>query len=93
MAILAQRVPDNVAGRYYVDEQCIYCDLCVQLAPKIFKECKERGWAFVFHQPVSEEEEAQAINALEGCPTDSIGRDGDQVVPAPTRWWQFGRKT
>jgi ferredoxin len=89
MAILAQRVPQNVPGRYYVDGQCIYCDLCVAIAPNIFKEYKEQGWAYVFHQPSSEEEEARAIEALEGCPTESIGKDGDRFKAEPSRWWRF----
>ena len=89
MAIRSQRVPQNIAGRYYVDEQCIYCDLCVEIAPGIFKEDKERGWAYVFHQPASPEEEALAIDALEGCPTESIGKDGDEFRAEPHRWWQF----
>jgi ferredoxin len=89
MAILSQRVPQNVAGRYYVDEQCIYCDLCVEIAPSIFKEYKERGWAYVFHQPESKEEEALASEAIKGCPTESIGRIDDQVRTESPRWWQF----
>ena len=73
MAILAQKVPQNAPGRFYVDGQCIYCDLCVEIAPAIFKENKERGWAYVHRQPENEEEEAKACEALEACPTESIG--------------------
>jgi ferredoxin len=78
MASITQRVRQNVVGKFYVDWTCIYCDLCVDTAPGVFKEFKERGWAFVDRQPTTEEETRQAIEAVEGCPTESIGFDGDQ---------------
>jgi len=28
MADVANRYPENLAGKYYVDNQCIDCDLC-----------------------------------------------------------------
>ena len=36
MAELTDRYADNIAGRYFVDEQCIDCDLCREEAPKNF---------------------------------------------------------
>lgn len=81
MAILAQRLPLNVPGRYYVDAQCIYCDLCVETAPEVFKHYSGEDWlhvAFVFHQPTTETEEAKALEAMEGCPTESIGKVPDE---------------
>jgi ferredoxin len=32
----------------------------------------------VHKQPTSEEEIAQCMEALEGCPVEAIGNDGDQ---------------
>ncbi len=78
MAKIEARVAQNVRGKFYVDAQCIYCDLCVETAPTVFREFKERGWAYVFAQPASEEEERAAMDAVEGCPTESIGFDGDR---------------
>ena len=77
MASIKQRVRQNVVGRFYVDWTCIYCDLCVETAPGIFEEHKDRGWAFVARQPVTEHELQLAMDAVEGCPTESIGCDGD----------------
>jgi ferredoxin len=50
--------------------------LCDETAPNVFKEDNPNGWAFVFRQPNSEEDEIAARQALEGCPTKSIGDDG-----------------
>ena len=78
MADFRSRVPQSVQGKYYVDETCIYCDLCRATAPTVFRYEKESGWASVFHQPVTPEELRLAIEAIEGCPTASIGDDGEQ---------------
>jgi ferredoxin len=76
MANFGDKVPENVAGKFYVDRTCIYCGLCDMTAPTVFRECNEQGWAYVFHQPMTSEELAACIQALEGCPTSSIGNDG-----------------
>jgi len=78
MAYIEQRVPQNVRGKFYVEWSCLYCDLCVEIAPTIFNEFKEQGWAFVARQPSTEEEVRAAMEAVEGCPTESIGFDGDR---------------
>jgi ferredoxin len=75
MANLADKVPENIKGRYYVDRSCIYCDLCRQTAPRNFKEINEMGWAAVFKQPENAEEEYACGQAKEGCSTESIGTD------------------
>jgi ferredoxin len=75
MANLADRVPENVKGQYYVDRSCIYCDLCVQFAPNNFKEINEMGWAAVFKQPETPEEAKACREAKESCPTESIGNN------------------
>jgi len=77
MANLTKKVPENVTGRYYVDNSCIYCELCTMAAPKNFKEIKAMGWAAVFKQPENPEEEKACREAKEGCPTESIGDNGE----------------
>ena len=78
MALFTARVPQNVPGKLYVDSSCIYCELCDQTAPSIFRECNEQGWAYVFKQPETPEELRQCQLAVECCPTESIGTDGDK---------------
>jgi len=49
--------------------------LCRGHASSHFRRDDETGYSFVFHQPETEEEIALCREALEGCPTESIGED------------------
>jgi ferredoxin len=80
MASLQYRVEQNVAGKFYVDRSCIYCGLCDETAPTVFREYKEWGWAYVYNQPSTPEELRLVKEAAEGCPSGSIGMDGDQAI-------------
>src|SRR5262245_33449333 len=62
---------ENVPGNFFVDDTCIDCDLCRQIAPSVFKE--EWDHSIVSHQPDSGTEEHRAAMALVACPTASIG--------------------
>lgn len=74
MANLTKRVPEDVAGDFFVDTTCIDCDTCRQVAPAVFAEGP--GHAFVHHQPTRAEERRHALYALVSCPTGSIGCQG-----------------
>ena len=76
MADLLNRLPENVPGRFFVDDTCIYCDLCVEASPTVFQAIDDYAWAVVFHQPSTPEELELALWAAYACPTDSIGSDG-----------------
>ncbi len=78
MADLSQRVPENVRGRYYVDRTCIDCDLCRETAPANFVRRDDEGYSYVIRQPANGAEEAACLAALEECPVEAIGLDGDQ---------------
>jgi ferredoxin len=67
----------NVTGKYYVDDQCIACDACCVEAPKFFTMNDDDGHAYVMLQPQTPEEIEEAENALEACPVEAIGRDGE----------------
>lgn len=71
------KVPDNEPGRYYVDTQCIDCDVCRDVAPDNFTRNAKAGYSFVIKQPESPREEALCQEALISCPVDAIGDDGD----------------
>src|SRR5206468_6940717 len=62
---------DNVSGNFFVDDTCIDCDLCRQVAPSVFKE--ESDHSVVHQQPRSADETHRAAMALVACPTGSIG--------------------
>jgi glyoxylase-like metal-dependent hydrolase (beta-lactamase superfamily II)/ferredoxin len=71
MANVLQRLPENVAGDFYVDASCIDCDTCSQLAPLVFRDHGEQ--CSVHHQPETEAETRLSLMALVACPTGSIG--------------------
>ncbi len=76
MADVANKYPENVPGKYYVDNQCIDCDLCRETAPDNFKRNEDGGYSYVYKQPESPEEEARCKEAKEGCPVEAIGDNG-----------------
>ena len=71
------RFPENVAGKFYVSNQCLDCDLCRELAPEAFARNDDRGYSYVKRQPETPDEEARCRQALAGCCTDTIYDDGD----------------
>jgi ferredoxin len=78
MADKTQKKPENVGGRFFVDDQCIDCDLCRETAPAFFKRNEDGGYSYVYRQPINGDEVALCTEALEGCPVEAIGSDGDQ---------------
>lgn len=77
MANRDDRVPENVDGRYYVDSQCIDCNLCRDIAPSNFAHQEEAGYTFVSKQPENDEEETQCSESKDSCPVEAIGDDGE----------------
>jgi ferredoxin len=70
---LKDRVPQNVPGPYYVDSQCIDCDVCRDIAPDNFKRSDEGRYSYVFKQPENQDERQATAEALEACPVEAIG--------------------
>ena len=76
MANKENKYADNITGGFYVDTQCIDCDLCRQTAPNNFDRNQNGGYSFVKKQPTTPEEETLCKEAKEGCPVEAIGDDG-----------------
>ena len=79
MADIANKYSENVAGKFYVDNQCIDCDLCRETAPNNFTRSDDGGYSYVYKQPENEDETKQCQEAMEGCPVEAIGNNGDQA--------------
>ena len=77
MADIDAKLEDNVPGMYYVDDTCIDCDACRATAPDNYSRNDDAGYSFVSKQPEGDEEIQLCIDAMEGCPVESIGDDGD----------------
>jgi ferredoxin len=76
MADKTNKVPETIPGPYYVDEECIACELCVDVAPGNFMMTDDGTHAYVYKQPENDEEIAASDDAMTSCPVDAIGKDG-----------------
>jgi len=76
MADANDRVPENAPGTYYVDTNCIDCDVCRDTAPENFTRADSNGYSFVYRQPSSRDEVELCEEALLACPVEAIGNDG-----------------
>ena len=76
MADKSQKQPENILGKYFVDTNCIDCDVCRETAPNNFTQQADKGYSYVYKQPTTPAEEAQCKEALESCPVEAIGSDG-----------------
>ncbi len=80
MSAAKHMVKGNVPGKYYTIEKCIGCSLCYEISPNNFWMNFEEGYDYVFKQPVTQEEEALCLKAMQSCPADAIRNDGPGFV-------------
>ncbi len=78
MADCTEKLPDNVPGKFYVDSNCIDCDVCRTTAPNNFAANEDEGYSYVSKQPENDEEEELCQQAIEECPVEAIGDDGEE---------------
>jgi ferredoxin len=78
MANRDDRWPENVDGKFYVDDQCIDCDMCREMAAAHFCREDSGGYSYVHRQPLTPEEVTLCREAMEACPVNAIGDNGDQ---------------
>jgi len=76
MASIDNKAKKNVAGKYYVDQGCISCGQCMDIAKDFFAEDSENSGFYVCKQPVTDSEIAICAEAMKACPVESIGDDG-----------------
>lgn len=76
MAVKENKFSENVKGKYYVDDQCIACGLCREIAPEFFGCVEGTDNSFVKKQPNAQNELDLCEEALESCPVSAIGNDG-----------------
>jgi ferredoxin len=77
MADVKDKLAENVSGKFYVDRNCIDCDVCRDTAPMCFTRNDENGYSFVHKQPQTPEELELCEEALMACPVEAIGDDGE----------------
>jgi len=77
MAEITDKLPENTRGKYYVDSQCIDCDVCRDTSPTNFTRDDNNGYSYVYKQPETAEEVELCEEALAACPVEAIGDDGN----------------
>lgn len=76
MAEIEHKLKDNIRGTFYVDRQCIDCDVCRDTSPTNFARNDDNGYSFVYKQPETQEEAELCEEAMNSCPVEAIGDDG-----------------
>lgn len=80
MADSNKKRSENVAGRFFVDDQCISCGACWREAPDFFKSHEVHTFAYVQRQPQTEAEVRACNTALNICPVEAIGMTEDSSL-------------
>ncbi len=73
---MAQKISENLEGRFYVDTNCINCSLCSEIVPGVFATNHDEGYEFVHQQPLSKTDLALVAEAMEICPANAIQDNG-----------------
>jgi ferredoxin len=68
----------NIPGKYHVDERCIGCAICSEIAPRNFRFDHEQGYDYVYKQPDNQVEENLCAEAMDICPVNAIGDSGTE---------------
>ena len=76
MSSAGRRFEENVAGKYYVTDECNGCGLCFSLALQNFMYSNDSSYYYIYQQPADEREEADIREAISVCPVDCINDDG-----------------
>ena len=83
MADKSIRLADSIPGPWYVDETCTPCHVCLDEAGPstdfhLLQYTEDESKVIFVKQPVSADELVAAQAALEICPQNAIGSDGDE---------------
>ena len=76
MADVNNKVAENLEGPFYVDDQCIACQRCIDEAAENFKMNENFSHSYVYKQPENDAEKKHCEYAMESCPAEAIGNDG-----------------
>lgn len=77
MANRSDKAAKNAPGKYYVDNSCVCCGQCCDIAPKYFSEDSDKGGMFVQEQPTDDIGIQACQEAMSACPVEAIGDDGE----------------
>ncbi|MDJ0783044.1 MAG: ferredoxin [Desulfosarcinaceae bacterium] len=66
----------NIPGKYHVDERCIGCAICAEIAPHNLCFDHAEGYAYVYRQPGNDSEASRCAEVVDICPVSAIGDNG-----------------
>ncbi len=70
---LPEKYPENVPGQWSVMDNCFACLACVDIAPQVFGlNFNNGGYAYVYRQPETPEDEAECRAAQKACDHHAI---------------------
>jgi len=64
-------------GIYEVNDDCIGCVICSEIAPDNFRFNHEKGCGYVYKQPDNETEDRHCVEAMDICPVSAIETAGE----------------
>jgi ferredoxin len=73
---MADKMPQNVPGRFYVDGNCINCSLCVEIAGQLFETNQDEGYEYIKRQPRDAAERELVEEVIQLCPADAVQDNG-----------------
>ncbi len=73
MADPTRIVTGSLPGPLFVDEECIDCNSCREIAEAFFAQSKDEPFSLVVKQPQSEAEWDLCKEAISACPVEAIG--------------------
>lgn len=80
MAEIKDRLTDNAVGNFFVDSQCIDCDVCRDTSPANFRRNDDNGYSYVYKQPETPDGLVLCKEAFDACPVEAIGDDGAAIA-------------
>ena len=63
---------ERPTGPFFVNDDCIDCDLCHETAPTLFARDEDQGKSVVIRAPETPEELELYREAAEACPVEAI---------------------
>ena len=72
---MAEKLPQNVPGKWYITDDCTGCGACLEIAPENIAEDEDEMISYIKKQPENAEEEENLEEAADQCPTEAILKD------------------
>ncbi len=74
-----EKMNTAISGKYHVNDDCIGCAICSEIAPENFRFNHEQGCDYVCKQPDTAKEERLCDEAMDTCPVNAIEVAGERL--------------